>query len=571
MRNQILTLMFKKNEGFRQLDAFAVNSNLSKKKQNLWDNSNESHFFKEVFCKIDESIFSVLYSTKKSRPNTPVNQMVGALILKHLYNWTFQQLFINLNFNILSRYAIGVTSPEEEVFCEASIFNFQNRLIRHLKDTGEDLIEKVFCQLTVEQIKSFGVDTSVQRGDSFLVGSNIINYSRLQLLIEVLKRFVRILDTSDSDSYVKDVSVYTEFSSSNYLYQLSKDVVLEEMKNIGFVYAKLLVGVGDKYLNCDEYINFKRVFEEHFNITNTKQVKLRPGSELHSTTLMSPDDNQATFRKKQKQECKGYVTHISETVNPSNKVNIITDVYTQPNNIGDAEILKDRLPVMIQRTPDINEYFVDGQYGSAEVDEITEREDIKIYQKSSRGRRSSAGIIIQRDESEAVTVSCKGGQSILASITSPKNYKIIFDSKICSQCPYRQECAIPEFGGKTKSKRRVMYFNRKKILVIERKTNIDKLEEKKRYSRANVEATVKETKRGMKNGKVRVRGLMRVSMHMIFTVMGINLRRIRKNKTQKTLFELCDHLLLQLERFTKDKLQNSLISANRILFIKSSS
>ncbi len=47
-----------------------------------------------------------------------------------------------------------------------------------------------------------------------------------------------------------------------------------------------------------------------------------------------------------------------------------------------------------------------------------------------------------------------------------------------------------------------------------------------RNSRCNVEATVKELKRGMQNGKVRVRRWIRVSFHMVFTAISVNLRRI---------------------------------------------
>ena len=39
-------------------------------------------FADEIFPAIDEKRFSVLYSDKASRPNTPVNVIVSALIIK---------------------------------------------------------------------------------------------------------------------------------------------------------------------------------------------------------------------------------------------------------------------------------------------------------------------------------------------------------------------------------------------------------------------------------------------------------------------------------------------------------
>ena len=45
--------------------------------QNSW-----AYFFAEcIFPKIDEKPFAVLYSEKDSRPNTPVNVQISALIL----------------------------------------------------------------------------------------------------------------------------------------------------------------------------------------------------------------------------------------------------------------------------------------------------------------------------------------------------------------------------------------------------------------------------------------------------------------------------------------------------------
>ena len=37
--------------------------------------------------------FSVLYSDKASRPNTPVNVMVGALIIKELFNYSDDEMW----------------------------------------------------------------------------------------------------------------------------------------------------------------------------------------------------------------------------------------------------------------------------------------------------------------------------------------------------------------------------------------------------------------------------------------------------------------------------------------------
>lgn len=527
--------MFKRNVSHGQLDIFCVNTQLNKNQQKLWDKSKEHSFYKSIFVEIDEVSFGVLYSDKKSRPNTPVNQLVGALILKHLYNWTYSELFTNLNFNILTRHAIGIHNIDQEVFCEASIFNFQNKILKYYHETKVDLIEKVFSSLTSAQLDKMGIDATVQRGDSFLVGSNIMDYTRLELLIEILRRLDRILSSNDKAVFKEQLKSYSAQSSSNYIYNVEKKDLAEEYKKISQVYYNIYTLIGKKYHNCQEYKNFRRVFKEHFKI-ESKKILVKKGSELHSGIMMSPDDSKATFRKKREKKSKGYSTHISETVNPDNEVNLITDVVTVPNNKSDVEILENRLPSMIEQTPTIKEYFADGAYGGPKVDDILEQHEIIMYQKTCTGRKSNAGIKIEKDDQLQIWVSCKGGQRVLARGAKKQgNYVGEFAPKQCHECPYNKECSLKQLGPKNVKKRRVIYFDQKKIITHKRLANINRLEGKKKHSRANVEATVKELKRGMKNEKVRVRGWSRVSIHMILTAIAINFIRIHKNMTIKVL------------------------------------
>ena len=52
-------------------------------------------FADEIFPAIDEKRFSVLYSDKASRPNTPVNVIVGALIIKELFDYSDDEMVEN--------------------------------------------------------------------------------------------------------------------------------------------------------------------------------------------------------------------------------------------------------------------------------------------------------------------------------------------------------------------------------------------------------------------------------------------------------------------------------------------
>lgn len=66
-------------------------------------------FADEIFPAIDEKRFSVLYSDKASRPNTPVNVIVSALIIKELFDYSDDEMVENLMLDFRIQYALHTT------------------------------------------------------------------------------------------------------------------------------------------------------------------------------------------------------------------------------------------------------------------------------------------------------------------------------------------------------------------------------------------------------------------------------------------------------------------------------
>ena len=80
--------------------------NLTQREKRVLEKSWTKTFAEKVFPAIDENIFSVLYSDKTSRPNTPVNVIVGALILKEALGDTDDELVEALMFDVRYQYAL---------------------------------------------------------------------------------------------------------------------------------------------------------------------------------------------------------------------------------------------------------------------------------------------------------------------------------------------------------------------------------------------------------------------------------------------------------------------------------
>ena len=136
--------MFRKNEKHLQASFFEVEEMLSATQKKALEDSRERWFYELVFKRIDESLFAPLYAETKSRPNAPINSMVSALILQTHNRWSYEFLIRQMRFDIPTRKALGLSYMDELPFCEATLFNFQNRLMAYEVETGTNLIEQIY-------------------------------------------------------------------------------------------------------------------------------------------------------------------------------------------------------------------------------------------------------------------------------------------------------------------------------------------------------------------------------------------------------------------------------------------
>lgn len=74
--------MFRKNEQHQQMPMFSTLDDLPARQRQRLENSWAGTFYRDFFSRIDEDIFAILYSDKASRPNIPVNVLVGLETLK---------------------------------------------------------------------------------------------------------------------------------------------------------------------------------------------------------------------------------------------------------------------------------------------------------------------------------------------------------------------------------------------------------------------------------------------------------------------------------------------------------
>ena len=213
--------MFKKNRRHHQLPLTSNVDELPPKLRKRLDTSWSGAFYREFFSRLNEDPFAILYADCPSRPNIPVNVLVGLEYLKAGNGWSDEEMYDNFCYNTQVRYALGYRQLGEGDFDLRTLYYFRERLSRYMQETGINLLDKAFEQVTDEQITAYHIKTGKQRMDSTQIASNIREIGRLQLLVEVFQRVHRMLTEEDQVQYAEVFAPYIQGHAGQYVYHLN--------------------------------------------------------------------------------------------------------------------------------------------------------------------------------------------------------------------------------------------------------------------------------------------------------------------------------------------------------------
>ena len=186
-------MSFVKNDN-QQISLIDSTFNLTEREKRMLEKSWTKTFADKVFPAIDENIFSVLYSKKASRPNTPVNVIVGALILKEALNVTDDEIVEAMAFDIRYQYALHTTSFEEQPISDRTLSRFRARVLSYETEHDVDLIHECVVK-TAKEISDFmNMTPDKQRMDSLMVAANIRNLSLLELFYTCVSNLCKIMN-----------------------------------------------------------------------------------------------------------------------------------------------------------------------------------------------------------------------------------------------------------------------------------------------------------------------------------------------------------------------------------------
>ncbi len=505
--------MFRKTESTPQLDLFTAPSNiLPRRAQKKYTDEKAWHnqFFKLVTSRIDEESFRPLFeATTMGAPNASVRILVAMSILKEGFGCSDEDLFEKCEFDLLARRALGLEMLDDKLPSLDTYYLFGRRLTEYEQRTGINLMERCFEQVTGEQVKLFKISGSSVRMDSKLIGSNIAQYSRYELIHRTLCKVLRQdgVMTMLNPKLRKGAEVWLGEDSGKTVYRSNKDEMAQRLVRIGlYIYAVL------KRLKDDApgYDLLHRVFHDQY-VVEKGRVELKDKHKVASDSLQSPDDPDATYRDKGGQKVSGYVTNITETIE-SDKPSIITSVQTEPVTFADCNFLQDA----ISNTERVTGHLVENVYADGAYQSPENREFARLHMGM-----------------ELLTGKLQGGcRYLLDREHGTDNLKVtdtetgeVFDAIYVGENKREGKHWRVNLSH-VKPTHPWRYFNENEVRRSELRRKIESLSPQEQHKRNNIEAAMFQYSFHTRNGKTRYRGLFRHRLQAFHRCMWMNLRRL---------------------------------------------
>lgn len=153
-------------------------------------------FYEDVFCKIDESPFAVIFDDGE-KLDFPIGVLLSLEYLRHVDDLTDQKIIEDLFFYYLVGYAVGQPVIGEEVIPEESLCYFRERIYQYCTDNPgrEDFLFRQFVNLIHNYAEKLGKNLDPRGADTALFVDNLKKAGHLSFVYKALSGAVKTIPT----------------------------------------------------------------------------------------------------------------------------------------------------------------------------------------------------------------------------------------------------------------------------------------------------------------------------------------------------------------------------------------
>jgi len=519
--------------------------NQTPRTQKMIQNSWCKDFADIVFPAINEERFSVLYSRNSaSRPNTPVNIIIGALMLKEIIGLSDDELLESICCDVRYQYALHTTHMEEQPFSDRTFSRFRERLYNYEVETGTDLLEEEMRHLAEVYADCMKLHTNLKRMDSLMIASRCKRMSRLEIIYTANANAIKLIHRLGHDELItEELQHYMDDDDYNQViyYCKGEDVTPRLTKVIQEAEQIKKIMEDDCWHEFSEYQLLIRVLTEQSDVDENGNVIPKDKADITSDSLQNPSDPDATYRSKAGKSNKGYVGNIVEAIGEDGD-SLITEVAYEQNIHSDSDFCKEYL----ENRPDDAEketMICDGAYSGKENQELAESKNVELVPTALSGKEIDpvfAEFVLSEDGTEVLK--CPQGHAPVKTTHYPKTgmNRALFPIHCCENCPHKDQC-------KAKQQRK-NYAVHVSANMVDRAKYQQKLstEEHKKLTRQRnaVEGIMSVLRRKYHVDAIPVFGRIRSKVFFLFKICAYNFnklrshnRRLRERSAQNLAFE----------------------------------
>ena len=398
-----------------------------------------------VFPSINEERFAVLYSDNPaSRPNTPVNFIVGGMMLKENNNLNDDELLESICCDIRYQFALHTTHLKEQPVSDRTFSRFRERVYNYELETGVNLLKDEMMHLAEVYQEYMQLNSNVKRMDSLMIASRCKHMSRLEIIYQTTANAIRLIHRLGNDEMIpSELLHYLEDDDYNLViyYCKGEDVTPRLEKAINEAVAVKTLMTDESWHGFSEYQLLLRVLTEQSQLSADGEIEPKNKKDITSKSLQNPSDPDATYRSKAGKNHKGYVGNIVETIG-ENGDSLITDVAFEQNIHSDSEFCKEYLN-SLPKNAEQEILIADGAYSGKENQELAEASNTLLITTALTGKTVDeifAGFQFSEDGSKLI--SCPMGYAPEKTTYYPKTgmCRALFAKECCENCPHKNEC-----------------------------------------------------------------------------------------------------------------------------------
>ncbi len=432
-----------------------------------------------------------------------------------------------------------------------TLFKFYQRIEK------DDTAYNFFKELTSSFIIECNISTSKQRVDSFFMHGWLKTLSRYGLFKETIRVFLQNLRKQKPGRYeeIKDELSQNYLENGFDLTEKDKDKAHRRISEMAMD-LYLIKQAFDNHKQVKHYKSFKTlisVFEQQCVVKEASdkmesgdlpeiEIRDKPTGEK---IISSPHNTDAEYTRKRDQKVVGHKGFLTETCDPENPVQFITDANLEKATHSDSEEITEIENRLEDNCLKPEELYGDAGFVNGQSILEAEEKGIKLEGPSS-GRSQSIEkfgseqrsldvadfkVEIEDDSKELVVLSCPNGHEPIDQARSKKTGKLLihFDNEKCKECPLNNRCPV-KIGARVST----LTIDEEQYAGAARhhKYMGDADYRKKCGIRAGAESLVNEVANSHGARKSRHRTEGRSRLQLIFASIACNVKRYLKHKVQ---------------------------------------